>query len=195
MIEIRDHLPAGFAKIIDLMVRIKTLVIVITLPVLPITFFLVVFLRYVLEKDLFAYEEWLLMICCWMYFLGSALGTYYDTQINADLMANLTKNPFFLWFRKVSITLVELVITLVILYWGILMLGDELGMYPRWKTTIALKIPFIVPRIGIVVGLFFMAFYSALHLFVLVKLGAKKYSEVLDRSNLAHVRSKKGELS
>ena len=195
MIEIRDHLPAGFAKIIDLMVRIKTLVIVITLPVLPITFFLVVFLRYVLEKDLFAYEEWLLMICCWMYFLGSALGTYYDTQINADLMANLTKNPFFLWFRKVSITLVELVITLVILYWGILMLGDELGMYPRWKTTIALKIPFIVPRIGIVVGLFFMAVYSALHLFVLVKLGAKKYSEVLDRSNLAHVRSKKGELS
>ena len=195
MIEIRDHLPAGFAKIIDLMVRIKTLVIVITLPVLPITFFLVVFLRYVLEKDLFAYEEWLLMICCWMYFLGSALGTYYDTQINADLMANLTKNPFFLWFRKVAITLVELVITLVILYWGILMLGDELGMYPRWKTTIALKIPFIVPRIGIVVGLFFMAFYSALHLFVLVKLGAKKYSEVLDRSNLAHVRSKKGELS
>ena len=135
------------------------------------------------------------MICCWMYFLGSALGTYYDTQINADLMANLTKNPFFLWFRKVSITLVELVITLVILYWGILMLGDELGMYPRWKTTIALKIPFIVPRIGIVVGLFFMAVYSALHLFVLVKLGAKKYSEVLDRSNLAHVRSKQSELS
>ena len=195
MIEIRDHLPAGFAKIVDLMVRIKTLVIVITLPVLPITFFLVVFLRYVLEKDLFAYEEWLLMICCWMYFLGSALGTYYDTQINADLMANLTKNPFFLWFRKVAITLVELVITLVILYWGILMLGDELGMYPRWKTTIALKIPFIVPRIGIVVGLFFMAVYSALHLFVLLKLGAKKYSEVLDRSNLARVRSKQGELS
>ena len=195
MIEIRDHLPAGFAKIVDLMVRIKTLVIVITLPVLPITFFLVVFLRYVLEKDLFAYEEWLLMICCWMYFLGSALGTYYDTQINADLMANLTKNPFFLWFRKVAITLVELIITLVILYWGILMLGDELGMYPRWKTTIALKIPFIVPRIGIVVGLFFMAFYSALHLFVLVKLGAKKFSEVLDRSNLAHVQSNKGELS
>ena len=103
MIEIRDHLPAGLAKIVDLMVRIKTLVIVITLPVLPITFFLVVFLRYVLEKDLFAYEEWLLMICCWMYFLGSALGTYYDTQINADLMANLTKNPFFLWFRNFEI--------------------------------------------------------------------------------------------
>ena len=94
MIEIRDHLPAGFAKIVDLMVRIKTLLIVITLPVLPITFFLVVFLRYVLEKDLFAYEEWLLMICCWMYFLGSALGTYYDTQINADLMANLRTHFF-----------------------------------------------------------------------------------------------------
>ncbi len=182
MIEIKDHLPDGLARLVALMIRIKTLLVVVALPILPITFFLVVFLRYLLEKDLFAYEEWLLMICCWMYFMGSALGTYYDSQINADLMANVSKNPNFLWLRKVFITLVEVIITGIVLYWGILMLGDEVGMYPRWKTTIALKIPFIVPRIGIVVGLFFMFLYSALHLFVLFKIGAKKYSQLLDKN-------------
>ena len=193
MIEIKDYVPDGLSRLVDLMVRIKTILIVVTLPILPITFFLVVFLRYILEKDLFAYEEWLLMICCWMYFLGSALGTYYDTQINADLMASITKNPTFLWMRKVAITLVELVITVIVLYWGILMLSDEIGMYPRWKTTIALKIPFIVPRIGIVVGLFFMALYSALHLFVLFRIGAKKYCELLDKSMVISTEPEVGE--
>ena len=193
MIEIKDYVPDGLSRLVDLMVRIKTILIVVTLPILPITFFLVVFLRYILEKDLFAYEEWLLMICCWLYFLGSALGTYYDTQINADLMASITKNPTFLWMRKVAITLVELVITVIVLYWGILMLSDEIGMYPRWKTTIALKIPFIVPRIGIVVGLFFMALYSALHLFVLFRIGAKKYCELLDKSMVISTEPEVGE--
>ena len=193
MIEIKDHVPDGLARLVDLMVRIKTILVVAALPILPITFFLVVFLRYILEKDLFAYEEWLLMICCWMYFLGSALGTYYDTQINADLMASITKNPNFLWIRKVTITLVELIITVIVLYWGILMLGDEIGMYPRWKMTIALKIPFIVPRIGIVVGLFFMALYSALHLFVLFRIGAKKYCELIDKSTVMSTESEVGE--
>jgi len=193
LIEIKDYVPDGLSRLVDLMVRIKTILIVVTLPILPITFFLVVFLRYILEKDLFAYEEWLLMICCWLYFLGSALGTYYDTQINADLMASITKNPTFLWMRKVAITLVELVITVIVLYWGILMLSDEIGMYPRWKTTIALKIPFIVPRIGIVVGLFFMALYSALHIFVLFRIGAKKYCELLDKSMVISTEPEVGE--
>ncbi len=189
MIEIKDHIPDGLSRLVDLMVRIKTILIVVTLPIVPITFFMVVFLRYILEKDLFAYEEWLLMLCCWLYFLGSALGTYYDTQINADLMASITKNPTFLWMRKVAITLVELIITVIVLYWGILMIGDEIGMYPRWKTTIALKIPFIVPRIGIVVGFFFMTLYSALHLFVLFRIGAKKYCELLDKSMVISTES------
>lgn len=193
MIEIKDHVPDGLARLVDLMVRIKTILVVAALPILPITFFLVVFLRYILEKDLFAYEEWLLMICCWMYFLGSALGTYYDTQINADLMASITKNPNFLWIRKVAVTLVELIITVIVLYWGILMIGDEIGMYPRWKMTIALKIPFIVPRIGIVVGLFFMALYSALHLFVLFRIGAKKYCELLDKTVVISTEPEVGE--
>jgi TRAP-type C4-dicarboxylate transport system permease small subunit len=185
LIELKDHLPNTLSLLVGALVRIKTFLVVITLPILPITFFLVVFLRYILEKDLFAYEEWLLMICCWLYFLSSALGTYYDTHINADLLANLLKSPRLLWLRKVAVTLVELIITIVIVYWGFLMLADELAMYPRWKTTIALKIPFLVPRVGIVLGLLFMAFYSALHLFVLLKIGAEKYFEILEQEKLA----------
>ena len=167
------------------MVKIKTTLVVITLPILPITFFFVVFFRYILERDLFAYEEWLMPVCFWLFFLGRALGTYHDKQINADLLDTFTDNPNLLWLRKVAITCIELVITLFILYWGSLMIADEIAAYPHWKTTIALKIPFIVPRLGIFIGILFMAFYSGLAAYVLLKVGPVKYAETLKAHKLA----------
>lgn len=179
MIMFEDALPPGLQKFVAVMVKIKTIFVVVTLPILPLTFFFVVFFRYILERDLFAYEEWLMPICFWMFFLASALGTYQDKQINADLLDEFTENPNLLWLRKVLITFIELVITLFIVHWGWLMLADEIAAYPRWKTTIALKIPFIVPRIGIVVGFAFMAFYSALSVYALLKVGPVRYTETM----------------
>lgn len=179
MIMFEDALPPGLQKFVRLMVRIKTTLVVIALPILPITFFFVVFFRYILEKDLFAYEEWLMPICFWMFFLSSALGTYHDKQINADLLDTLTDNPTLIWLRKLIITIVELIITLFILHWGWLMLADEIAAFPRWKTTIALKIPFIVPRVGICIGFLFMAFYSALAVYVMLRVGPVKYNQTM----------------
>jgi TRAP-type C4-dicarboxylate transport system permease small subunit len=182
MIMFEDALPPRLQKFVRTMVKIKTNLVVIALPLLPITFFFVVFFRYILERDLFAYEEWLMPICFWMFFLSSALGTYHDKQINADLLDEFTDNETLLWLRKVVITFIEFVITLFVLHWGWLMLADEIASYPRWKMTIALKIPFFVPRLGIFVGIFFMAFYSGLAVYVMLKVGPKKYAE----KRLAH---------
>lgn len=184
-----DDLPPGLRKLVRPMIKIKTAIVVVALPILPITFFFVVFFRYILERDLFAYEEWLMPICFWLFFLGSALGTYQDRQINADLMDALTDNKKIIWFRKVAITFIELIITLFVLHWGWLMLADEIAAYPAWKTTIALKIPFFVPRVGIVIGILFMAFYSALSVYVLLKVGPEKYTEKLSAFKLAEAEA------
>ena len=183
MILYEDALPDGLRGIVRQMVRIKTAIVVFALPILPITFFFVVFFRYILERDLFAYEEWLMPICFWVFFLGSALGTYQDKQINADLLDAITENRKMLWLRKLVITVIELIITLVVIHWAWLMLADEIAAYPRWKTTIALKIPFIVPRIGIFVGFLFMAFYSALSIYVIWKVGPDKYALTIKEHN------------
>ena len=175
MILLEDDLPAGLRGVVRLMVKIKTILVVISLPILPITFFGVVFFRYILEQDLFAYEEWLLPICFWIFFLSSAIGTYYGKQINADLLDTVTDNHKFMWLRKMGVTAIELVITLIIFYWAWLMLANEIADYPGWKTTIALKIPFFVPRLGIFVGFFFMALYSALSLYLMWKVGPDRY--------------------
>ena len=163
------------------MIRVKTALVVFSLPILPITFFGVVFFRYILERDLFAYEEWLLPICFWIFFLGSALGTYYDKQINADLLDTFTDNQNLQWLRKIIIQIIELTITLILVYWAWLMLADEISDFPGWKTTIALKIPFIIPRIGIFIGFAFMAFYSGLAVYLLLRVGPDGYAEAMQK--------------
>ncbi|WP_299506092.1 TRAP transporter small permease [uncultured Roseobacter sp.] len=160
--------------------KIKSFFLILSTFILALTFFMVVVFRYILESDLFAYEEWLLPMCFWLFFLGSAVGTYDDTQIKADILEEWFKNPRAIWMRRVILTAIELFITIFLVYWAVLMLRDELASYPQWQTTIALRIPFFVPRLGIFVGLVFMALYSALHLYVLLKLGVDAFAKQLD---------------
>lgn len=179
MLLLEYGLPSWAVRFVRAMVLLKSILVAVTLPILPITFFFVVVFRYILQSDLFAYEEWLMPICFWIFFLGSALGTYYDKQINADLLDTMTNNPTLLWLRKLIIQSVELFITLVLIYWAWLMIADELAAYPNWKTTIALKIPFFYPRLGILIGFGFMGFYSALAVFLMLRAGPQGYSDAL----------------
>ena len=183
MLLIENGLPNWMVRFIKAMVLIKSLLVAVTLPILPITFFFVVIFRYILHWDLFAYEEWLMPICFWIFFLGSALGTYYDRQINADLLDTITDNPGLLWLRKLIIQIIELFITLVLIYWAWLMISDEIAAYPKWKTTIALKIPFFYPRLGIFAGFAFMGLYNALSVFLMLRAGPNGYAEALKSKN------------
>ena len=68
MVLLESFLPDQMGRVVKTMIRLKTALVVVSLPILPITFFGVVFFRYILERDLFAYEEWLLPICFWIFF-------------------------------------------------------------------------------------------------------------------------------
>ena len=177
MVIFEDDLPSSLGRVVRFLVGINSFLVAVALPLLPITFFFVVLYRYVHHSDLFAYQEWLMPICFWVFFLGSALGTYYDKQINADLLDTITENQKLQWIQKIVIQGIELVITLILVYYAWLMIADEISDYPGWKTTIALKIPFIVPRIGIFVGFAFMAFYSSLSIYLMLRAGPERYAE------------------
>ncbi|WP_299083122.1 TRAP transporter small permease [uncultured Ruegeria sp.] len=184
MIELADQLPPKLGQTVRRLIKIKSAFLMLSTFILALTFFMVVLLRYVLKSDLFAYEEWLMPMCFWLFFLGSAVGTYEDSQIKADILESWLTNPTIVWWRKVIITSVELVVTCFLIYWAILMLRDEIASYPQWQTTIALRIPFFVPRLGIFVGFSFMAFYSALHLYVLLKFRTAGVIAQMDKSGI-----------
>lgn len=178
IVDLGEQLPARLGATVHKLIALKSVFLSISTFILALTFFCVVVLRYILYSDLFAYEEWLLPLCFWMFFLGSAIGTYEDTQIKADILESWITNRTIMWWRKVLLTTIELIITIFLVYWAVLMMIDEISAYPQWQATIALRIPFAVPRFGIFLGLAFMAFYSALHLYVLLKLGIQGFTEI-----------------
>ncbi|MCY4452351.1 MAG: TRAP transporter small permease subunit [Immundisolibacterales bacterium] len=171
MSQLIEHVPTALRGPVRVLLAVKGAFVSVASLIMAFTFFCVVILRYGFEADLFAYEEWLLIICFWLYFMASALGTYENSHVNADLLNYLTDNERLKWLRSVLVTSVELVVTLFAVYWAVLVLRDEIASHPYWQATIALKIPFIVPRFALLVGFGLMAFYSALRLYVLLRLG------------------------
>ncbi|MGB1238934.1 MAG: TRAP transporter small permease [Pseudomonadales bacterium] len=167
-------LPAWLALPVSCITRCMHFVIICAGIVMALTFFVVVIVRYGFGGNLFAYEEWLMTVAFWMFFLGSAVATRERAHINADIVVFLLENPKLIWARAVLVELLELSILVVISYWGYLMCAEEIATYPNWQETIALKIPFLVPRIGIFFGFAMMALYSLLHLWLLLVQGPQQ---------------------
>lgn len=151
------------------LVKVMNAIIIVCGCIMALTFFSVVILRYIFNADLFAYEEWLLAIAFWMFFMASAVASYRDTHITADILGIVLVNPTAVWWRTLIVKSIELIILAYLSYLGLLMVLEDLGDYPRWQTTIALKIPFIVPRLGIFLGLLMMTVFTLLALIAHVK--------------------------
>jgi TRAP-type C4-dicarboxylate transport system permease small subunit len=180
MTELVDQLPRALQGPVRGMLAFKSVFVVIACLIMAGTFFFVVIVRYGFEGDLFAYNEWLLMVCFWLFFMGGALGTYEGSHINADLLDYLTEDQRLRWLRKLVVTVIEVVVSIALVYWAVLMIYDEIESYPNWTVTPALKIPFLIPRVGILVGLLMMSFYSALHLYALIKTRTRVVQVVSD---------------
>lgn len=157
---------AGFMRGI---VKAMNAIIIVCGCIMALTFFSVVILRYGFDADLFAYEEWLLAIAFWMFFMASAVASYRDTHITADILGIVLVKPKAIWRRTLIVKIIELIILVFLTYLGLLMVLEDLADYPRWQTTIALKIPFIVPRLGIFLGLLMMTVFTVLALITHIK--------------------------
>ena len=180
MTELVDQLPRALQGPVRGLLAFKTVFVVIACLIMAGTFFFVVIVRYGFEGDLFAYNEWLLMVCFWLFFMGGALGTYEGSHINADLLDYLTEDQRLRWLRKLVVTVIEVGVSIALVYWAVLMIYDEIESYPNWTVTPALKIPFLIPRVGILVGLLMMSFYSALHLYALIKTRTRAVQAIAD---------------
>lgn len=168
MESLEHHYPTVLNVPLRTIMKLMNFLIIASGITMALTFFFVVVVRYGFGADLFAYEEWLLVIAIWMFFLASAVATHNRAHVKADMLGFMIKNPRLLYARAVLIETLELIITLVVVYWGYLMIKESINAYPNWQKTVALHIPFLVPRLGIFFGFLMMAVYSALHLYVLV---------------------------
>lgn len=164
MSEITERLPRAFASPLRGILRVMRLLVALGGLLMALTFMCVVIIRYGFSGNLFAYEEWLLAICFWSFFLGAALAAEQKSHINADILGVILKNPKLIWWRGFIVYVIEILIGAYIVYWCYLAVESEVIAYPLWERTSALKIPAIVPRMAILTGFFFMTLFNTLYL-------------------------------
>ncbi|MEH6651529.1 MAG: TRAP transporter small permease subunit [Motiliproteus sp.] len=169
MTSLATRYPKWLATPLHGMMKLMNFIIIASGIIMALTFFFVVILRYGFGADLFAYEEWLMIVAFWMFFLGSAVATHDRMHVNADIVGFMITHPRMLYYRALLVETIELIIILVIVYWGYLMIEESILAYPHWQQTVALKLPFLLPRMGIFVGFVMMAVYTSLHLYVLIR--------------------------
>lgn len=159
------NIPRPIGCLVSVLLKVKEYFLAIASLIMACVFFFVVILRYLFDADLFAYEEWVLMIAFWVYFLGAAMGSYQNTHVKADFLISLIDNVRIKWWVINATLLIEVLICCVLTYWGWLMLFEEIDAYPSWQTTTGLELPFFIPKLGIFLGFVLMTLYTALHLY------------------------------
>lgn len=184
MAHIAEILPKGIASPLQGSLRAMRWIVIFSGLLMSVTFFLVVIIRYGFNGDLFAYEEWLLTACFWGFFAGAALASERGHHINADILGIIITSPKLRWWRRLIVLTIEFLVTATILYWGYLMLAEELAKYPIWKTTPALKIPYFAWRLSIFLGFFFMTVFSAAFLYAHITGQEVEYGDDADEGEL-----------
>ena len=175
-----QEVPLSIGRPLRILLAVQKAILVVCSLILAFVFFVVVILRYGFQADLFAYEEWVLMFAFWLYFIGGAQGSFENTHIKADFINAWVKSARIKWVIGIVTLGLETLVGAVLSYWGFLMVLEDAAQYPNWPATVAWKIPFVVPRFGIFLGLTLMTLFTALHLYMRVKRGPSPQAESAD---------------
>ena len=168
--KVTDELPRVIGVPMDWAMWLMKAIVIFSGLLMAVTFGAVVVIRYGFGGDLFAYEEWLLAISIVGFFAGAVLASEHKLHINADILGIVISNPRVIWWRGFVVLLIELLVTLFVVYACYISLADDFA-FPRLRATPALRIPFVSWRIAIMVAFGFMACFSAAYLYVHIRQG------------------------
>lgn len=120
-------------------------------------------MRYILEIDLYGYEEWVKIFAFWLYFMGAAYGAFAGTHISADLIQAYLKPGFFKRFMLVLRNVVTVAVTALFTWYGwvyfIFGLKGPLGTGVAIPKTVAWRIPLWWGYLPVFLGLLGMVYY------------------------------------
>ena len=120
-------------------------------------------MRYILEMDLYGYEEWIKIFAFWLYFMGAGYGAFAGSHVSADLVQSYVKEGFVKRLLIFTKTVVTLGITLLFTWygWDFFYFGyaGPLGTGVAIPKTVAWRIPLWTGYLPIFIGLFFMSYY------------------------------------
>ncbi len=135
-----------------------TMSILLTLIICTVTFF-----RYIIQGDLYGYEEWVKLFAFWLYFSGAAVGAYNRTHVSADLVNAYLRKGFLKNFIIFLKNVVTVGVCLLFTWYGykFFIFGylGPLGTGIAIPKTTVWRIGFWVGYLPVFLGLAFMSFY------------------------------------
>ncbi len=156
----KTFLWQAFLKILKLLIFICGAVPLVII-------FVSVFMRYVMHKDFFGYEDIVMLFTLWLYYLGAAYATWEESHIRGDMMSFLFKSGKAKKYYKISLNAFAVICMAFWMKWGF--------EYVVWNfnaggKTSALKIPLIASELAIYFGICGLFFYSIFHLVKYIKM-------------------------
>jgi TRAP-type C4-dicarboxylate transport system permease small subunit len=150
----------------DVLIKVQEILLVLTSLCIALSLNLVVILRYVFHADLFGFEEIVVMIAMWLYFLGGAYGSYEKSHIRAGLVTLICKNESIL--KKVDFvqTIITTILFIIISYIAVDFL--QFSIMAGSKTSLH-QVPYAVGHASVTIGFILMAFYSFVYLIMDIK--------------------------
>lgn len=120
-------------------------------------------MRYILQIDLYGYEEWVKIFAFWLYFMGAGFGAYAGTHVSADLVQAYLPDSLFKRFMIFLRTVVTVCVTLLFTWYGrdffwFAFVGP-LGTGVAIPKTVAWRIPLWTAYLSIFIGLLYMSYY------------------------------------
>lgn len=122
-----------------------------------------VVMRYILKSNFYGSDEIILVFAFWLYFVGAAYGSYENSHIKADLLNMYIKNMHYKDMMNLAAQTLTVVINIVLMVWACQFM---LWAFQKNPLTTALKIPILIPRSAIFIGLALMLFYHVYYLTV-----------------------------
>lgn len=116
--------------------------------------------RYVLHTTFNGYDEIVIILALWLYYMGGLYGSYEDSQIKADVISIMVSKGSALRLLAIIRKALTLVISIVLAVWA--MEYFEFCLKIGGKTAI-LHIPMMASRFALVFGYVAPVFYNVYH--------------------------------
>jgi len=159
-----SDLGRGFAEagrlIWVVLLKVQRIVMLLTICISSGAIMAEVLMRYIFKTSLIGIEELAAYIAFWLYFIGSAYGTYERSHIKAELTHMLIKNPRHYAISRATTSFISVVLSgyAVVLAWRYSEWGIR-RMEQSSATFLGSTYPVVYFQFSLLVGFTLMCFY------------------------------------
>ena len=159
-----SDLGRGFAEagrlIWVVLLKVQRIVMLLTICISSSAIMAEVLMRYIFKTSLIGIEELAAYIAFWLYFIGSAYGTYERSHIKAELTHMLIKNPRHYAISRATTSFISVVLSgyAVVLAWRYSEWGIR-RMEQSSATFLGSTYPVVYFQFSLLVGFTLMCFY------------------------------------